>query len=76
LVVFLVYYVLLSFAGTLADKGILPAALILWLPNLVFLGGGSFFLHRAASERPVLIHLQLWNTLRRLLLHRRRGGRP
>jgi lipopolysaccharide export system permease protein len=76
LVVFLVYYVLLSFAGTLADKGILPAALILWLPNLAFLGGGLFFLHRAASERPVLIHLQLWNTLRRLLLRRRRGGRP
>ncbi|MBD1400939.1 LPS export ABC transporter permease LptF [Pelovirga terrestris] len=75
LVVFLVYYVLLSFAGTLADKGILPAALILWLPNLVFLGGGSFFLYRAASERPVVIHLHLWNSLQRLLFQRHRGGR-
>jgi lipopolysaccharide export system permease protein len=74
LVVFLVYYVLLSFAGTLADKGIMPAALILWLPNLVFLAGGSFFLYRAASERPVLIHLQLWNGLRHLLVQRRPGG--
>ena len=74
LVVFLVYYILLSFAGTLADKGILPAALILWLPNLVFLGGGSFFLYRAACERPVLIHLHLWHSLRRLLLERRAGG--
>ena len=74
LVVFLVYYILLSFAGTLADKGILPAALILWLPNLVFLGGGSFFFYRAASERPVLLHLQLWNGLLRLLTKRRPGG--
>lgn len=73
LLVFLVYYVLLSFAGTLADKGILPAAFILWLPNLVFLAGGSFFLYRAASERPVLIHLQLWNKLLGLLV-RRPGG--
>lgn len=73
LVVFLVYYVLLSFAGTLADKGILPAAVILWLPNLVFLAGGSFFLYRAASERPVQIHLQLWNKLLGLLV-RRPGG--
>lgn len=71
LVVFLVYYVLLSFAGTLADKGILPAALILWLPNLVFLSGGSFFLYRTATERPVLIHLHLWHSLRRLLFQRR-----
>ncbi len=67
LAVFLVYYVLLSFAGTLADKGLLPAALILWLPNLVFLGGGSFFLYRAANERPVLIHLRLWNRLLQML---------
>lgn len=74
LVVFLVYYILLSFAGTLADKGILPAAFILWLPNLVFLGGGSFFLYRAARERPVQIHLHLWNSLRRLLVKRRPGG--
>lgn len=74
LAVFLIYYVLLSFAGTLADKGILPAAVIMWLPNLVFLAGGGFFLHRAAIERPVLIHLILWNKLSRLLVRRPRGG--
>lgn len=73
LLVFLVYYVLLSFAGTLADKGIFPSAFILWLPNLVFLAGGSFFLYRVASERPVLIHLQLWNKLLGHLV-RRPGG--
>ena len=72
LVVFLVYYVLLSFAGTLADKGILPAAVIMWIPNLLFLAGGSFFLYRAAIERPVQAHLTLWNSLRRLVTRRRR----
>lgn len=74
LAVFLVYYVLLSFAGTLADKGILPAAVIMWLPNLVFLAGGSFFLYRAAVERPVHLHLVLWNNLTRLVTRHHRGG--
>ncbi|MBN1958049.1 MAG: LPS export ABC transporter permease LptF [Desulfuromonadales bacterium] len=55
LVVFLIYYVLLSFAGTIADKGILPSAFILWLPNFVFLLGGSYFLHRTATEKPLTI---------------------
>ena len=52
LVVFLVYYVLLSLAGTIADKGLIPAAVILWLPNLCFLLGGGWFLHRTAIEKP------------------------
>ena len=55
LLVFLVYYILLSFAGTLADKGLLPAAVILWLPNLCFLLGGAYFLHRTAIEMPLRI---------------------
>lgn len=74
LMVFLVYYILLSFAGTLADKGLLPAAQILWLPNLVFIAGGSFFLYRAAGERPVLIHLLLWRRLVKLVTRPRRGA--
>ncbi|MEA3362764.1 MAG: LPS export ABC transporter permease LptF [Thermodesulfobacteriota bacterium] len=69
LVVFLVYYVLLSLAGTLADKGLLPAALILWLPNICFLFGGAWFLHRTAVEKP----LQLFKLPQRILkqLHSR-----
>ncbi len=63
LMVFLVYYVLLSFAGTLADKGLLPAALILWLPNICFLFGGAWALHRTAVEKP----LQLFKFPRRIL---------
>lgn len=53
LAIFLVYYILLSLAGTIADEGWVPAALILWLPNLCFFGGGLYFLHRAAQEKPL-----------------------
>ncbi len=53
LVVFLVYYVLLSFAGTIAEKGLIPSAVILWLPNIFFLIGGGYFLHRTAIEKPL-----------------------
>ena len=63
LVVFLIYYVLLSLADTLADEGILPAALILWLPNICFFLGGLWFLHRTAIEKP----LQLLRIPQRIL---------
>ncbi len=53
LVVFLVYYVLLSLASTIAEKGLLPAGIILWLPNVCSLIIGIFFLHRTAKEKPV-----------------------
>ena len=55
LMIFLVYYVLLSLAGNIADKGLVPAAIILWLPNLCFLLGGSWLLHRTAIEKPFQI---------------------
>ncbi|MCW9048971.1 MAG: LPS export ABC transporter permease LptF [Deltaproteobacteria bacterium] len=64
LVVFLIYYVLFSFAGTVADKGIIPAWSILWLPNLCFLLGGAYFLHRTAIEKPLqffTLPQRLWN---------------
>lgn len=55
LIIFLVYYVLLTLAGNIADKGLLPAAVILWLPNLCFLLGGSWLLHRTAIEKPLRV---------------------
>jgi lipopolysaccharide export system permease protein len=63
LLVFLVYYVLLSFAGTLADKGVFPAAIILWLPNVCFLLGGIWFLHSTAIEKK----LQIFNIPQQIL---------
>ncbi len=49
----LCYYVLLNLSGTLASKGVLPAAIILYLPNLLFFSVGIFFIHRTAIEKPV-----------------------
>lgn len=69
LVVFLIYYVLLSLADTIADEGILPAAIILWLPNLCFLLGGTWFLHRTAIEKPLQLLRIPRQILKRLSSH-------
>lgn len=64
LVVFLIYYILLSVSGTIAEKGLVPGALILWLPNVCFLCGGAYFLHCTAEEkklRIITLPQQLWN---------------
>lgn len=53
LAISLVYYLLLSIASTFAGKGTLPAAAALWLPNLCFLFGGGYFIHRTAIEKPL-----------------------
>lgn len=63
ILVLLVYYVLLSFLRTLAEKGSFPPALALWLPNLLFLGVGLGLFRLAVQER----------SLRDLLMPRRRA---
>ena len=57
LIFFLLYYVMLTAGYGLAKKGVYPAAIVLWIPNLVMLGIGIFFLFRAAKERSVKIEL-------------------
>jgi lipopolysaccharide export system permease protein len=48
------YFLLLSFARTVAENGTIPAYLALYLPNLLFLAGGVIALQRTANERPVI----------------------
>lgn len=56
LVISLVYYFFLSGAKTMGEEGLLPPALAMWLPNLIFLAGGLLLFHQAAQEkRPVLL---------------------
>ena len=59
--VLLAYYILQSLLRTLAEKGTLPPALALWLPNLIFLGLGWYLLRMASLERelsfPKLLNL-------------------
>ena len=53
--ILLAYYLLLSLMRTLAERGILPPMLALWLPNLIFLSLGLFFLRMASMEKAIPI---------------------
>jgi len=55
--ILLAYYVVQSFLRTLAEKGSLPPALALWLPNMIFLGLGWYLLRMASQERGILSFL-------------------
>ena len=52
--ILLAYYVVQSLLRTLADKGSLPPALALWLPNMIFLGLGWYLLRMASLERGII----------------------
>lgn len=51
--VLLVYYILLSLLGTLAEKGSFPPLLALWIPNAVFLFLGWILLRLTSQERRI-----------------------
>jgi lipopolysaccharide export system permease protein len=61
--ILLAYYVLQALLRTLADKGGLPPALALWLPNIIFLALGWFLLRMASQER-TLRFFSLMDSLR------------
>jgi len=55
LVIFLAYYLLLSFAETLAvEAGIAPLP-IMWTPTLLFSAAGLYLLHLAAMEKRLVL---------------------
>lgn len=56
--ILLAYYVLLSLLRTLAERGTLPAGLALWLPNMIFLALGWYFLRMASLERSIQAAVQ------------------
>jgi len=49
--ILLAYYLMLSFVRTLAEKGSIPPAIALWLPNIIFLTLGWYLLRLASLER-------------------------
>ncbi|HIJ95757.1 MAG TPA: LPS export ABC transporter permease LptF [Desulfuromonadales bacterium] len=61
----LTYYVLMSIARTLAEKGVLPAAMALWIPNIVFCLFGWMLLRLVSLERSFPV--PTFNGLRALL---------
>jgi len=50
ILVLLIYYILLSFLQTLAEKGGISPLLAVWLPNLIFLSLGLLLLRLASQE--------------------------
>ncbi len=51
--IILTYYVLMSVMRTLAEKGSVPPAVVLWIPNLIFFCLGCFFLRMASLEKRI-----------------------
>ncbi|MDD5760131.1 MAG: LptF/LptG family permease [Desulfobulbaceae bacterium] len=75
---FLIYYILFSFAETLAEQGGgLPLPLTLWAPNFLFLALTAFVVLRMDKETLVPAPASLMVFFDRLLrlIARRRGGR-
>lgn len=54
--VILSYYVLMSVVRTLAERGVVPPAIALWIPNLIFLCLGLFLLRMASLEKNISIY--------------------
>jgi lipopolysaccharide export system permease protein len=55
--ILLAYYVVQSLLRTLAEKGSLPPALAMWLPNMIFMGLGWYLLRMASQERSIRFFL-------------------
>lgn len=51
--IILTYYVLMSVVRTFAERGVVPPAIALWIPNLIFLAVGLYFLRMASLERRI-----------------------
>jgi lipopolysaccharide export system permease protein len=51
ILILLIYYVLLSFLRTFAEKGVIPPFAALWLPNLLFGAFGLALLRMAVAEK-------------------------
>lgn len=51
--IILTYYVLMSVVRTFAERGVVPPVVALWIPNLVFLAVGLYFLRMASLERRI-----------------------
>lgn len=60
ILILLLYYVLLTFLRTLAEKGAIPPFAAAWLPNLLFGGIGFALLRLAAAERNLRDILTGW----------------
>lgn len=73
LVVFLLYYMLLSLGETLAEEKGLPVAPVLWTPSILFFAGGVYLIYLTAREKRLPFAEALrerWLRMRRRLRQR------
>ncbi|HEY7745525.1 MAG TPA: LPS export ABC transporter permease LptF [Desulfuromonadales bacterium] len=75
LVVFLLYYLLLSFAETLAVEGGLNPVPVIWAPSVLFLAGSLVLLYMSAQEKQPLLLDRLLAAIRRRGRRKERGSR-
>ena len=73
LIFFLLYYLLLSIGKVFGETGSYPPVMGMWVPNVVVMIIGGYFLMRVASERPLALFEHL-HRLRRLWPWRPKAG--
>jgi len=74
LAIFVIYYIFFTFGKTLAEEGVLPVAIAMWMPNLIFFLLALFWIVRIANEKPLIPETLMqflnrtWNTSTRPLV--------
>ena len=66
LVIFLIYYLLLTAAWRLGTYAIIPPAFAPWMPNLVFLCLAIYFWYRAMRDLPITVFEGQWPGLEKI----------
>ena len=56
LVLFLLYYLMLTIGWSFGQTGIYPPIIGMWVPNVVMGGFGLFLLIRSAKDRPLMFN--------------------
>jgi lipopolysaccharide export system permease protein len=76
LVIFILYYVLLTGAKTISESLYMPPAAAMWLPNIIFLALTLLFIRNVAGERHTLYMEKFYHFTYALFskFRRRRGG--
>jgi lipopolysaccharide export system permease protein len=62
LATFIMYYVFLTAAKTISESLVMPAAIAMWLPNLIFLLLTLFFIQKVAQETHTLFLEKLYDS--------------
>jgi lipopolysaccharide export system permease protein len=74
LIIFLSYYFLLSAGLTLTKEALTPPWLTLWVPQLILIAVGTYFLHQTSREKPNLIVTWMDQILRSLQKRARKNA--